>query len=659
MQKRSILWLLPIAVSTVCLSCGAVYGASYSFPSGDGKAAGQDSGNLAIGTYGTKEKVNQNINAPMMQTGSMTTVDGAKSFNSAFSSPSSSKFLLVAIEPSGAGDLSKVTIAQDLDKDGLIDSNYALTVPISGVCANGFISCTPGTWSNCSAYKWISDSSGAVSEAPGSLTKLGGCYCINSSCGSNLAWTNSAIILDGIGGGIVSAIHDNDPSLMITSVQKDLTTITYFGSAPTKTVTASTKIPSLTSSPQITDLTAYYGNPTGLTNMRDGMAISQSSDPNSLFSLITGVGSKAASKTGSCSITRAGSIKTTSESVSNTGKMSFDTDHNEYIRINEKIPGKTYDLMIAGSSSAGSGPTGWTVVNSVTLPAAPTTKTKLTTALYVSTTSGDGCVTGTATIDGMITGFNNTINHPGYCPKSGWQKPDNVWSALFEYSRDDYSEVMIDTCSAYASDLSCRIKDESINGVVTIRDYNPTGLKYLGSCVDFNGATEVMQVCREWWEKKREYVCNNGGAYDFSDVSKRFGNVINSTTAGAGGFSFSDTTKGKDGSWVDKASSGITLPANPNVPTCEPACKTRKSSTDTQISVSGPVGAMRKDGADTYSYAYRPCINNSCPAEPGEEILLDCQCINEFAQAAVIIQTLRLSGNDNICSSGSKKPMKP
>ena len=44
-------------------------------------------------------------------------------------------------------------------------------------------------------------------------------------------------------------------------------------------------------------------------------------------------------------------------------------------------------------------------------------------------------------------------------------------------------------------------------------------------------------------------------------------------------------------------------------------------------------------------------------AASGEEIVIDCQCINEFAEAATVIQTLRLAGKDNICSSGQKQPM--
>jgi hypothetical protein len=44
-----------------------------------------------------------------------------------------------------------------------------------------------------------------------------------------------------------------------------------------------------------------------------------------------------------------------------------------------------------------------------------------------------------------------------------------------------------------------------------------------------------------------------------------------------------------------------------------------------------------------------------CPAGDGEEIITDCQCVNEFAEAAAIMQTLRLGAQDMICSDGTKK----
>ena len=45
----------------------------------------------------------------------------------------------------------------------------------------------------------------------------------------------------------------------------------------------------------------------------------------------------------------------------------------------------------------------------------------------------------------------------------------------------------------------------------------------------------------------------------------------------------------------------------------------------------------------------------SCPAGAGEEIIKDCQCIDEFAETFTLLESLKEAGKDAICSSGEKK----
>ena len=107
---------------------------------------------------------------------------------------------------------------------------------------------------------------------------------------------------------------------------------------------------------------------------------------------------------------------------------------------------------------------------------------------------------------------------------------------------------------------------------------------------------------------------------------------------------------------ISIANGSINLPQRDPAAECEVACKTRVAKTDTQVTTTGTVTDMRVT-AQSYDLFYKTCINNICPAEPGEEVVIDCQCLNEFAEAASVIQTLRLAGKDNICSSGQKQPM--
>src|SRR6266542_3254651 len=172
----------------------------------DGKTSGTSAARTALSRFGNADTSNRNISQPMTSpTKLMQTVDGSQSFQANITSPASAKFLEVFIQPGGAGDLQKVMISQDLDTDGTFDYVYTLPRPVSGVCGNGYIACDLGTWNHCQYFKWSAGPDGKVADVSASITDLGGCYCINSSCGSNLAWSNSSVVLQDVGGGIVNA----------------------------------------------------------------------------------------------------------------------------------------------------------------------------------------------------------------------------------------------------------------------------------------------------------------------------------------------------------------------------------------------------------------------------------------------------------------------
>ncbi len=61
--------------------------------------------------------------------------------------------------------------------------------------------------------------------------------------------------------------------------------------------------------------------------------------------------------------------------------------------------------------------------------------------------------------------------------------------------------------------------------------------------------------------------------------------------------------------------------------------------------------------SQSYEFYYKACEGSVCPLVEGEDLVKDCQCINEFADASVIMQTLRLGGRDFICSSGTKSAL--
>ena len=95
----------------------------------------------------------------------MTTVDGTVSFSGQLQCPNSQRFMEVLIQPGATGDIATFIVSQDTTFSGNLNYTYEVPFPVSGLCANGVIACTPGTWTNCQTYQWTSNGSEQVSLA--------------------------------------------------------------------------------------------------------------------------------------------------------------------------------------------------------------------------------------------------------------------------------------------------------------------------------------------------------------------------------------------------------------------------------------------------------------------------------------------------------------
>ena len=664
MKMQSVKWLKSTAVSLLTIVAGASSALAV-----DGTTSGQAAGNTALTKFGSKTKVNTNISQPMTNSSTlMQTVDGSKSFQATLNAPSSNKFLEVFIQPAGTGDLQQVVISQDNNADGTTDNVYAVPVLVSAVCANGLISCTAGTWQNCTNYTWGTDASNNVSAIPASLTDLGGCYCINSSCGSNLVWQNSSIILKDLGGGIVNAIHQNNPALTISSVTNDMVSITYFGQITNNIPTATSSVTALASSPAVSSATGYYRNSTQLTAARDNISISQSSDPSSLYYMMSNsaAAQNSQGKMSSCTVDRIAGVSSTTKSFNDMGTGQLCTDHLAYIR-EHKVDEQTYQLQYLDTGPGGLGAAhnncndspggdGWHTLRTVTLPPVNSTSIwKLTAATFSLTNIGTGgCNVGSGTVDGVINGFDSASQTSLVCGGRGAQAPSFDWSYFFEFSVDEFTESVDNKCSAMESDPDCKIKDELIDGVVTFQNFTATGLIQLPSCQTFTGSAGSNKICRPWWRKKRTYVCGAAAPFDFSNIGTRFGKVETTVADNTSSLTFQDPRLGPTGWTTANGSIGIskTLGAD-----CELGCKTRVPKIDTQTTTGGNVTDLRMP-SQSFDIFYRTCVDGICPVEdPTEQIMENCTCLNNFPDTAVFVQTLRLAGKDMICSGGQKKPL--
>lgn len=275
--------------------------------------------------YGSKEGIRDNAANPIMRSDTlMTTIDGSKAFNAQMLCPSSNKFLEIMIQPAASGDLSSVYVGQDIDMDNVIDYTYSVPVLVSGVCANGIISCNAGTWKNCSYYKWVADAQYRVALTTTTLKELGGCFCINNNCGNNLVWNNIAVVLKAVGGGVAGSIQAQNPQYAVSDVKVEGANIFYYGQKAGSCTTGS-------GGTGVTDAQKYYSNWAQMSADTEATKFTQSADPESYYSMI--VNSLAMQKVNAdrrdCSMSRAVSCLPNSidlaESVTN-GCQTLESD---------------------------------------------------------------------------------------------------------------------------------------------------------------------------------------------------------------------------------------------------------------------------------------------------------------------------------------------
>ncbi len=598
----------------------------------------------------------------------MITVDGTTNFTAQIQCPSSREFVTVLLTPSGGGEAG-IMVGEDLDMDGTVEYTYSAPVNASGVCANGIISCDPGTWNSCRGYKWFANPAGQTSLTEVSITDLGGCYCINNSCGSNLFFARQRQILETVGGGVVGSIQGFSPRFTVTRAKIDGTSISYYGQATAGCAAASAggSLPVQFYS-QGTDITP------GLLLAGAGAAEAdaQSADPKSYYSLIQSSYSLAAnpSTTSSCVIERVGSAVTNTYKFDQAGTSgNLCTDHLVFARIH-KVDERTYELQhydtgpglephwncggaFPWEAPIGSG--GWHTLRTVTFPVVGANYRLTNAAFSMQNIGGPGCTTGSANLNGMTQGFDVSLFTGVVCPAAGPQIPFFTWSYLFEMMEDVYNEGISDGCAALEANADCSLQEETVDGVLTYSNFSPTFIVPIPTCKTFYGSFTTFLECREWWRKERKYRCVTESRWDFSDAKRRVDRVTATATDNLTTMSYQDLRK-DNGDWLTEDKS-VTL-NTPREDYVKPilACKTRKPKRKTDAAFAGQA-AQYLANPDGWEFFYKKCDGVVCPLDPagGEEIVLDCREIHEFAEAATIMNILEQANKDMICSDGVMK----
>jgi hypothetical protein len=66
--------------------------------------------------------------------------------------------------------------------------------------------------------------------------------------------------------------------------------------------------------------------------------------------------------------------------------------------------------------------------------------------------------------------------------------------------------------------------------------------------------------------------------------------------------------------------------------------------------LSGHAGQF-KSSVDGYDYFVKPCQDNVCPLAAGEELVADCQCLNDFVHAVTQMEVMKESAKNMDCDS--------
>jgi len=686
----------------------------------DATALANQLGTQALGKYGSQGGLNQNINVPMISSGTqMQTLDGTNSFGAQILCPASKKYLELFVQPSATGDLASVIVSQDTNMDGTTDYNYAAPFAISGVCTNGVISCTPGTWTSCTYHMWSSDDGGRVSLQPTMANNLGGCYCINTNCGSNIVWNNLAVVLKGLGGGIASSIQKKGIQHVISDVQIDGTIITYYGQNAANCNTVSH--PYGATNPQ-----NYYSNWATMSSDVTNEVVRQAANPDSYYSMLTTASLSKNTQTVGCSIVRSAALTwsptyecTVMEDVRNDCE-SFETNpectlfsetvddvqtYNNYnptgltplpraIHLEEtKSASCEYScpgveninkpcFLVDGAPKCDIG--GGTLANCEIIrpikriggyTGAP--NEVYIRGYYVTFQDGISAVGSSNTVGNCTCSCGMEVFSPSYCndliPGATACFNWATGGGRIAVKGAKVTSVTGAVGGCYTNSLSTYTDAELIMSTTCVSGgWVSTNNSYLylspARCPfpDGEGVTEcvgtpaechkscVYDVSRDWWRKTRTYMCATP-TQDLSAAKERMKTIKQSVTDNSGTLTYTDR-RIEDGEV--KIESG-TIELTPRVPSevCLMACKTRKPITAPEATVAGTSSGFQVNPS-SYNFYYKQCVNSVCPLDVDEEMLKDCQCVNEFAEAALVMQSLRMGGQDLVCSSGAGRPLR-
>ena len=615
-----------------------------------------------------KEKVSVNENlvknfvSPMLGNGTLYNLEGSKSFQAGLVCPSTQKFLEIIMQPKSTGDVDFI-VYYDTDFNGQFDKNQIFS-GISGLCSNGFIRCDSGTWQNCRYYQVRYNGVSLVEEETTSL-KVTSCFCLNNSCGSNLAWRNTNYVLSVFGGVVVSAFQSYDSRYAVSKTEVQDVAIRYYGQDVAR-CQYSPSVESGTSNPSI-----YFGNPYELTNRGQQEVVSSQ-----FTQLFSNVQENVTERT--CTIKRIIS----SQGVSWTDLVSSSASENCQMQYVPELCGENcVKLTLPIYIHAGGA---YSTTLTVVFPEALFLNLQSAVVHWCTDTTGpfpctddDGwyyvyvndvlVASGdyedcqpcwhykNIPIDKLHSGENQvSITIGGAGGEYGVQQGCRlIWlylyfSSLFEcYVDRNYIE---DNCVSLRNNPECYLKDRITDGVYVVRNRQNTGLIPTYTCNEFCGEL----YCYNDWVVEERYLCKDQPVnLDFTRPQE----VLSTLRYDASLLTFDDVRKNEQGNWASFPGQNLRILLDEGE-ACPKVCKVKVVESFPEVGEAGPTTSMSKD-LERVIYDFRNCVDDVCPYDPakGEELVANCACLSDFNDALVTFQSIRLAGKDVICSSGNEKTL--
>jgi len=486
-----------------------------------------------------------------------------REFNAQIVAPSSAAFLSIDLNAMPTNDLSISNLSQDNDFNQSLNYNYAPGLVVSGICANGLVSCNAGTWQGCRYYRWSSDAQLqlTLNEVP-TISNMAGCYCVNSTCGSPLGG-NLTKALNDLGGGAVGAIIGVDPRVTITQVETMATNIRYYGQRSSE---AGNGFPAASYQSGVANPTVYYAPTSGaaLESAGQSEAALQQTNPDSFYTTL---------------------VSTNNSVVNSRGEK------NCVIIRTVNIDGTNTPVLGTTDTCAGLDITGCTL------------RTE-----QLCNYSKSNCVysieNGAST--GQVPG-NNTVTRASTTAGAPW-------------------------------------------------GFDATGAQIL---ITAPTAGVLATGPDNWWNIERRYICDaaydiNTKNYPTQDVQPSF---LSSQGVEKGDRAQTSTTfanntahyEDLDPSTGQVTQRDIQIQPNPPIGRCEKACKLRRDTQKTDVAATANSWEYQ-NSTDSVTYIFRLCPEGTCQVEPGETIVKNCSCTNEFPEAVSALQAINDAAKDIICS---------